>query len=579
MHRSLPGQLPADGLAPPSVSSAPASSSAVSVASQLRRQIRVRVLPARRRHPRRAPARAACDAVVVVRAGLAVGDRHVRHGQAHRQHGVTGVVQVQVATLAFAAAGRVARIACVGVATVLFQLGVTPERAVLRLDRAAHADLGLARALAAVVMADLRIRRAVKAGRARIDVQLVFEVRRVVGLPQAAETLARLALGERVDVLDAARIDLEAHFAGRAAGSPAGTAGPRRRPAGRSDRTPAPDRRRARPARRAAECSGRHRRRVRHRWRRRPRRREPHRRHHMHPSRATRRPVRRRQRAEANQATASAALHHVAHASRSSRGGQSRVFTRVLAGPDEGFCARARDLLNSSVAMKPGDSLQELLPIADLALPLEGQPPKTRRIYCNRDLRLDQIEAIGFDMDYTLAIYKQAEMDRLSIEATASKLVALGYPEALRNMHFRAHFPIRGLLVDTKLGNVLKTDRYRYAKKAYHGTRELSSEERKPLYQGKRIRPGRAIPLDRHAVRAERGRGVRGRGRRARASRQGARLRQAVERRARVHRRSASRRHDQGRDRAATSNATSSAIRIWPRRCTSCAARARSCSC
>jgi HAD superfamily 5'-nucleotidase-like hydrolase len=162
----------------------------------------------------------------------------------------------------------------------------------------------------------------------------------------------------------------------------------------------------------------------------------------------------------------------------------------VLAGPDEGICARARDLLNSTEAMKPGDSLQELLPIADLALPLEGQPPKTRRIYCNRDLRLDQIEAIGFDMDYTLAIYKQSEMDRLSIEATASKLVALGYPEALRNMHFRAHFPIRGLLVDTKLGNVLKTDRYRYAKKAYHGTRELSSEQRKPLYQGKRIRPG-----------------------------------------------------------------------------------------
>ena len=44
----------------------------------------------------------------------------------------------------------------------------------------------------------------------------------------------------------------------------------------------------------------------------------------------------------------------------------------------------------------------------------------------------------------------QAEMDRLSIEATASKLVALGYPEALRNMHFRAHFPIRGLLVEAR---------------------------------------------------------------------------------------------------------------------------------
>lgn len=140
--------------------------------------------------------------------------------------------------------------------------------------------------------------------------------------------------------------------------------------------------------------------------------------------------------------------------------------------------------------MNKRDSIQELLPLADLALPLDGQPPRARRIYCNRDLRLDLIGAVGFDMDYTLAIYKQDEMDRLSVEATAQKLVERGYPEVLLQMSYRTHFPIRGLLVDTKLGNILKTDRYRYAKKAYHGTRALSSEERKHLYQGKRIRPG-----------------------------------------------------------------------------------------
>ena len=136
------------------------------------------------------------------------------------------------------------------------------------------------------------------------------------------------------------------------------------------------------------------------------------------------------------------------------------------------------------------DSLQELLPIADLALPVPVEPPKTRRIYCNRDLRLDLIEAVGFDMDYTLAIYKQDEIDRLSIEATAKKLVQRGYPESLLQMSYRAHFPIRGLLVDTKLGNIVKTDRYRYVKKAYHGTRELESAQRKLIYQGKRVRPG-----------------------------------------------------------------------------------------
>ena len=107
--------------------------------------------------------------------------------------------------------------------------------------------------------------------------------------------------------------------------------------------------------------------------------------------------------------------------------------------------------------MKSRNSLQALLPIADLALVHDGQPPKTRRIYCNRDLRLDQIEAVGFDMDYTLAIYKQIEMDRLSIEATARKLVGLGYPPVLSKMTYRSHFPIRGLLVVTGCRPAVRT--------------------------------------------------------------------------------------------------------------------------
>jgi 5'-nucleotidase len=119
----------------------------------------------------------------------------------------------------------------------------------------------------------------------------------------------------------------------------------------------------------------------------------------------------------------------------------------------------------------------------------QANPPRTRRIYCNRNLRFDQIQMVGFDMDYTLALYKQVELDRLSIEATAQKLVKRGYPSSLLSMSYRTHFPIRGLLVDKKLGNVLKTDRYRYVKKAFHGSRELTSEERRQTYQQKPVRP------------------------------------------------------------------------------------------
>ncbi|QQR90157.1 MAG: HAD-IG family 5'-nucleotidase [Myxococcales bacterium] len=117
-------------------------------------------------------------------------------------------------------------------------------------------------------------------------------------------------------------------------------------------------------------------------------------------------------------------------------------------------------------------------------------PPRSHRIYCNRNLRFDLIQMIGFDMDYTLAIYNQAEMDRLSIEVTIKKLVEQGYPELLLKMPFRTDFPIRGLHIDKKYGHVLKMDRYQYVKKAYHGLHRLSLEERRSLYHRNRLRVG-----------------------------------------------------------------------------------------
>ncbi|HEY8431334.1 MAG TPA: HAD-IG family 5'-nucleotidase, partial [Sandaracinaceae bacterium] len=135
--------------------------------------------------------------------------------------------------------------------------------------------------------------------------------------------------------------------------------------------------------------------------------------------------------------------------------------------------------------------MQLALPLPDLP---SGTPPsqlsRRERIYVNRNLRFDLVSMVGFDMDYTLAIYRQEEMDRLSIEATVAKLVELGYPERLRSMAYRPDFPIRGLLIDRKLGNVLKMDRYRYVKKAYHGMRELTRDERHRLYHSRPIRVG-----------------------------------------------------------------------------------------
>jgi 5'-nucleotidase len=137
--------------------------------------------------------------------------------------------------------------------------------------------------------------------------------------------------------------------------------------------------------------------------------------------------------------------------------------------------------------------MQQRLPLPEFDEPTTGSvppPPASSRIYCNRNLRLDRIKAVGFDMDYTLAIYRQEEMDRLSVEATVRKLVDRGYPEELRSMPYRTDFPIRGLLVDRRRGNVLKMDRHLYVKTAYHGFRRLSREERRQAYHKRRLRPG-----------------------------------------------------------------------------------------
>ncbi len=96
---------------------------------------------------------------------------------------------------------------------------------------------------------------------------------------------------------------------------------------------------------------------------------------------------------------------------------------------------------------------------------------------------------VGFDMDYTLAIYDQPAMDDLSIRATIAKLIARGYPDFIKTVPVSTQFPVRGLLIDKRFGHVLKMDRYKHVHKGYHGFRELTKEELRALYHSKKIRP------------------------------------------------------------------------------------------
>ncbi|MCS6911944.1 MAG: HAD-IG family 5'-nucleotidase [Myxococcales bacterium] len=116
-------------------------------------------------------------------------------------------------------------------------------------------------------------------------------------------------------------------------------------------------------------------------------------------------------------------------------------------------------------------------------------PVRHRRVFVNRTLRMDRIEIIGFDMDYTLAIYNQPRIEALSVACTLRKMVnERGYPQEILGLHYDPQFAIRGLVVDRHHGNILKMDRYGYVGRCYHGARLLDREERGRLYRDQRVR-------------------------------------------------------------------------------------------
>jgi HAD superfamily 5'-nucleotidase-like hydrolase len=129
---------------------------------------------------------------------------------------------------------------------------------------------------------------------------------------------------------------------------------------------------------------------------------------------------------------------------------------------------------------------------------LERKPPRARRIFTNRDLALEDIPVVGFDMDYTLALYRQDALEALSIECTVDKLIGRGYPESLRGTSPDPRFAIRGLTVDRALGNVLKLDRHGYVGRGYHGRAKLDATAQRDIYRAQRLgqERDRFVPVD-----------------------------------------------------------------------------------
>jgi len=99
------------------------------------------------------------------------------------------------------------------------------------------------------------------------------------------------------------------------------------------------------------------------------------------------------------------------------------------------------------------------------------------------------VEMVGFDMDYTLAIYHARRIEQLSFDLTLSRLVtAFGYPAELGLLQYDHGFVMRGLVVDRHHGNLIKMDRFGSVGRAYHGLSPLAPAECNRLYRNERIR-------------------------------------------------------------------------------------------
>ncbi|MGE4619533.1 MAG: HAD-IG family 5'-nucleotidase [Planctomycetota bacterium] len=113
-----------------------------------------------------------------------------------------------------------------------------------------------------------------------------------------------------------------------------------------------------------------------------------------------------------------------------------------------------------------------------------------RSIFTNRTLRLDYIQAVGFDFDHTLAVYNSQALDDLAEQLVAKKLVEEeGIPAEWLEDVPDPSFARKGLILDLDEGVILKTDRYGHVLRAFHGRKKLTVGEKRNLYGDRDVIP------------------------------------------------------------------------------------------
>lgn len=106
------------------------------------------------------------------------------------------------------------------------------------------------------------------------------------------------------------------------------------------------------------------------------------------------------------------------------------------------------------------------------------------KVFVNRIINMKKIKLVGLDMDHTLIRYNSENFESLVYQLIKDQLVAIKqYPEAIKNLQFNFHDAIRGLVIDSKNGNILKLSRYGAIRQSYHGTQLINYTEQQKFYR------------------------------------------------------------------------------------------------
>ncbi len=106
-------------------------------------------------------------------------------------------------------------------------------------------------------------------------------------------------------------------------------------------------------------------------------------------------------------------------------------------------------------------------------------------VFTNRTLNMKKIKHVGFDMDHTLVRYNSQEFEGLAHAHLLKKLVdELGYPEKILDLPFDFNSVIRGLVIDSQRGNILKVSRHGAIRVSHHGTKRIDYRQQQKDYHG-----------------------------------------------------------------------------------------------